>query len=265
MPAALLRVRSPNVIVGANRYTPSPLLRRRWSCCRLRNGGGLVACPAWSAPPPPAVGIAQLARGCCGALLVCLGAAAPPLPRPAPRPRGGGGILLGFAHACNAALSGRGLCALGFRCLRAAPCSPASSGREKRALGAVCRGLPLRPAAVWAHAVLRLSCPLLSCPLPRAAAIADTCSPAAKLHQNALKKQQKASKSVLFVRHIAASVTGASTDSTLKSPILGAFWAAVDAAQRQKRYPKPSTWWGAAPFRAGGKAQLPRSQSCCRV
>lgn len=46
-------------------------------------------------------------------------------------------------------------------------------------------------------------------------------------------------------------------DSTLKSPVFGGFRAAIDAAQSQKRYLKPSTWWGAAPFRAGGKALMP--------
>lgn len=89
-------------------------------------------------------------------------------------------------------------------------------------------------------------------------------SPAAKLHQNCIKKHKKASKSPAFCaayrrkRHRSAS-----TDSTLKSPVSGAFWAAVDAAQSQKRYLKPSTWWGAAPFRAGGKAPMPRIQTLC--
>lgn len=46
----------------------------------------------------------------------------------------------------------------------------------------------------------------------------------------------------------------ASTDSTLISPTNGAYWAAVDAAQSQKRYLKPSTWWGGAPRGAGGQS-----------
>ena len=206
MPAALLRVRSPNVIGRANRYTPSPLLRRRCSCCVCVGGGGLVACPAWSAPPPPAVGIAQLARGCCGALLVCLGAAAPPLPRPAPRPRGGGGILLGFAHACNAALSGRGLCALGdgLACgLRLLPCFVwARKARHRGYLSRLaaapcCRLGASRPAPVL---------PLLSCPLPLAAAaryatllyVPVSCSPCCKSISKLHQKTQKSVKKPAF-------------------------------------------------------------------
>lgn len=161
----------------------------------------------------------------------------------------------------------------GLVLLAGCACSPALSGREKRALGAICRGLPLRPAAVWAQAVPRLSsrcCPArcrwqplrgmqLCCMcLYHAAPLRKHIKTAAK----SIKKRQKAR----FLCGISPQASrSASTDSTLKSPVSGAFWAAVDAAQSKKRYLKPPTWWGAAPFRAGGKAQLPRSQSCCRV
>ena len=124
--------------------------------------------------------------------------------------------------------------------------------------------LAAAPCAVWAHAVLRLCPPLLSCPLPQTAAARYRYNKVAYLHHAAplpnctkthlksIKKRQKAR----FLCGISPQASrSASTDSTLKSPASGAFWAAVDAARKQKRYLKPSHMVGGAhPVGRGGKA-----------
>lgn len=133
------------------------------------------------------------------------------------------------------------------------PCLPWA---QKCARCRVCRGLPLRPVWSWAQAVLRLSCPLPSCPLPLAAASRYT-APLQKRIKTAPKSVKKRQKARFLCGISPQASLYASTDSTLISPTNGAYWAAVDAAQSPKRYLKPSTWWGAAPFRAGGKAPMP--------
>ena len=156
-------------------------------------------------PPPPAVGIAPLARGCCGALLVCLGAAAPPLPRPSPRPRGGGGFPAGVRSACKRLPLGAGYAPPATVC-RGLPLRPAAVWARKRAPCIIgLQAAPCSPAAVWAQAALRLCSRPLSCPLPLAAA-ARYAAPLQKHIKTAAKSIKKASKSPLFVRHIAASV-----------------------------------------------------------
>ena len=189
--------------------------------------------------------------------------------------RGGGGFPAWVRSRLPvAAVLGAGYAPSSLGLLACAPCSPAWSWAQAA----------LRLCAGYAPSSLGLSlsrsCALLGLgrkpprasvlrpnparcrvqPLSRThAAPLPNCT---KTHQNYTKKRQKAR----FLCGISPQASRrASTDSTLKSPVSGAFWAAVDAAQKPKRYPKPSTWWGAAPCRAGGKAQLPRSQSCCRV
>lgn len=79
-----------------------------------------------------------------------------------------------------------------------------------------------------------------------------------KTHQNYTKKRQKAR----FLCGISPQASRrASTDSTLKSPVSGAFWAAVDAAQSPKRYPKPSHMVGGrSPWGGGQSPTAPQSK-----
>lgn len=202
-----------NLFGGANRYTPSPLSRRRYSSGVCLKGGCLGARPAWSAPPSPCARGSAARAGRLRLLLRLLRVRAPPPSRTSPRLAGAGGFQLGFAplalrlswaramrpplgSACGRSLlpclvlgaSRPALCAgyapsrLGLSLSRR--CAPPGLGRKPpcafvlRCCPARCRGQPLR-----GHA-----------------------APAAKLHRKATKLHQKASKSPLFVRHIAASV-----------------------------------------------------------
>lgn len=203
-----------NLFGGANRYTPSPLSRRRCSCCVCLGGGCLVAHPAWSAPPSPCVRIAPLARGGCGCCFVCIGFARRRRPVHRRASRGRGVSSLGsLTLACRGCL-GRGLCAPRLGLLAVAPCSPAWSWAQTA----------LRSCAGYAPSRLGLSlslrCALLGigrkppcafvlrcCPARcRVQPLRGIAAPLQKLIKNQSKKHQKASKSALFVRHIAASV-----------------------------------------------------------
>lgn len=94
-----------NLFGGANRYTPSPLSRRRASCLVCLVGGCLAARPAWSAPPSPCARGSAARAGRLRLLLRLLRVRAPPPSRPSPRLAGAGGFQLGFAHACLSRLS----------------------------------------------------------------------------------------------------------------------------------------------------------------
>lgn len=126
--------------------------------------------PAWSAPPSPCARIAPLVRVSCGALL-CLSrvrcAAADPF---FAAPRGGGGYPSRVRSACNAALSGRGLCAPWGKVACRCAMLPCCVWARKRAPLLRLSLLAAAPCCVWAQAVLRPFCPLLFCPLPLAAA-----------------------------------------------------------------------------------------------
>lgn len=105
MPAALLRVRSPNLNCGAKRYTPSPLLRRRCPVlrlCRWRRSG-CVSCLGCS--PSPCVrdcaACAGLLRRAVGLSRGCCAAAAPSCAAPSR----GRGFPAWVRSACNRGLS----------------------------------------------------------------------------------------------------------------------------------------------------------------
>lgn len=144
---------------------------------------------------------------------------------------------------------------------RGLPLRPAAVWARKRALCMVgLRAAPCSPAAVWAHTALRLCSRPLSCPLPLAAATRYA-APLQKHIKTAPKSTEKRQKARFLCGISPQASLYASMDSTLKSPVFGGFRAAIDAAQSPKRYLKPSTWWGAAPFRAGGKAPMPPHSS----
>ena len=209
------------------------------------------------------------AARCCGCFGGCCAAAAPSCAAPSR----GRGFPAWVRSRLRRGFLGADYAPAAVSCLQAAPCSPAYRGR-KTAPAAVSVAA-CRCALLLSGRTPSCACPARCCPArcrvqPRcdldttklhtrhAAPLPNCTKPAPK----SIKKRQKAR----FLCGISPQAAwSASTDSTLKSPVSGAFWAAVDAAQSQKRYLKPSTWWGAAPFRAGGKAQLPRSQSCCRA
>lgn len=94
-----------NLFGGANRYTPSPLSRRRYSSGVCLKGGCLGARPAWSAPPSPCARGSAARAGRRRLLLRLLRVRAPPPSRSSPRLAGAGGFQLGFAHACLSRLS----------------------------------------------------------------------------------------------------------------------------------------------------------------
>ena len=215
--AAALAARSlpQNLFGGAKRYTPSPLSRRRASCLTCLKGGCLAARPAWSAPPSPCNRIAQLARGGGGCCYVCFGGGAPPPPRPSPRLAGAGGFQLGFAHACQAAILGAGYAPPAWNCLQARHAPPPGLGREKRAPRF---GLSLSRRCALPGLGRKPPCAFVLRPNPARCRVQPQrgmqlycmrlyhAAPAAKAYQNSTKKHKKASKSPLFVRHIAASV-----------------------------------------------------------
>lgn len=202
-----LRVRSPKIFLGVRIGIPPPPSHAAATPAESvsRAAAWLRVLPGLR-PPPPAIVLRSLRGAAAAAAMFASGAARRRRPVHRRALRGRGVSSLGSLSLPGGYL-GRGLCAPCLGLLAGVPCSPAWSwARKARPLLGSVAVTPLRPAWSWAQAALRLCPPPQSCPLPRAAAIADTCSPAAKLHQNALKKHKKASKSPLFVRHIAASV-----------------------------------------------------------
>lgn len=132
--------------------------------------------------------------------------------------------------------------ALVCRCRAAAPCLVLGASRP-----APLSSAPILPAAACSRSAV---CNFIVC--------ACITQPPLQKHIKTAPKNIKKRQKARFLCGISPQASlNASTDSTLISPICGAYWAAVDAAQSLKRYLKPSTWWGAAPFRAGGKAPMP--------
>lgn len=245
-----------NLFGGANRYTPSPLSRRRYSSGVCLNGGCLGARPAWSAPPSPCARGSAARAGRLRLLLRLLRVRAPPPSRPSPRLAGAGGFQLGVAPLALRLSWARAMRPqLGL--VAGLPLRPAALGRESAPpASAACR-LRMLPCRPWAQAALRLCPPPQSCPLPRAAATrysSPRCKNPSKTHQKSIKKRQKAR----FLCGISPQASlYASTDSTLISPTNGAYWAAVDAARSQKRYFKPSHMVGGrSPWGGGAKPQF---------
>ena len=167
-----------NLFGGANRYTPSPLSRRRYSSGVCLKGGCLGARPAWSAPPSPCARGSAARAGRLRLLLRLLRVRAPPPSRPSPRLAGAGGFQLGGAPLALRLSWARAMRPPAWVCLRSLLAPLPGLGRKPpcalRGLCALPLGsvavAPLRPAWSWAQAALRLCPPLLSCPLPRAAA-----------------------------------------------------------------------------------------------
>lgn len=155
-------------------------------------------------PPPPALVVLPLVRGGCGCCCDCFGFARRRRPVLRRSSRGRGVSCWGSLRLQAASL-GRGLCALCYCLSRlaAAPCFQlGAKARPLHGRLAGCALLPCfrlgarRPAPLFPPAVL-----------PAAAGSRfAVCSPAAKAYQNCTDKHRKASKSPLFVRHIAASV-----------------------------------------------------------
>lgn len=274
-----LRVRSPKIFLGVRIGIPPPP-----SHAAATPAGSVSRAAAWVRvllglrPPPPALVVPPLVRGGCGCCYVYFGFARRRRPVLRRGSRGRGVSSLGSLRLPCGCL-GRGLCAPRLGLLAVAPCSPAwswaqaalRSARAMRPPAWVCRCRAAAPSLVLGAS---RPAPLSSAPVLPAAAcrrcassiqqscIPASCSPrcqtAPKVRQKVSKKRQKAR----FLCGISPQASlYASTDSTLISPTNGAYWAAVDAAQSPKRYFKPSTWWGAAPFRAGGKAPMPPHSS----
>lgn len=165
----------------------------------------MAARPAWSLPPSPcgrycAAG-AGLLRRAVGLSRGCCAAAAPSCAAPSR----GRGVSCWGSLRLQAASLGRGLCALCccLSRLAAAPCC--RLGAKARPLHGRLAGCALLPCCrLGAHRPAPLFPPAV---LPAAAGSRyAVCSPAAKAYQNCTEKHRKASKSPLFVRHIAASV-----------------------------------------------------------
>jgi hypothetical protein len=176
--------------------------------------------------------------------------------------RGRGGSCWGSLRLQRGSSWARTMRPRGFGCLplRIAPLLRLGAKARPLAVSVAACGCALlrlgasRPAPVLPAAVLPAAagsrCAVTQPPLPNCTEKQPNCT----------EKRQKAR----FLCGISPQASlYASMDSTLKSPIFGGFRAAIDAAQSPKRYLKPSTWWGAAPFRAGGKAQCPRIQGNC--
>lgn len=151
-------------------------------------------------PPPPALVVPPLVRGGCGCCCDCFGFAR----RRRPVLRRGS--------------RGRGVSCWGSLRLQAAPWARAMRPLLLSVAACRCALLPSgresAPSA-WSACGLRLAPLLPSGRTPPCAFVPARCrwqplrgnaAPAAKLHRKATKLNRKASKSPLFVRHIAASV-----------------------------------------------------------
>lgn len=162
-----------------------------------------------------------LSRGCCAA-------AAPSVAAPS---RGRGSPAWGRSAAPRGLTWARTMRPRGWSCLRAAPCSPTFRGRKNAPAAlvvAACRCAlrrlgARRPAPLSSAAVLPAAADSRCAVSIQQSCIPASRSPAAKLHQNALEKHKKASKSPLFVRHIAASVTERVNRQYAKKPRIGGF------------------------------------------
>lgn len=132
-----------NLFGGANRYTPSPLSRRRASCLVCLGGGCLAARLLGLRPPPPALVLRRSCGAAAAAAAFASGLRAAAVPSIA-APRGGGG----FQAWVRSRLPVAAVLGAGY-----AP--PAT----------ICRGLPLRPAAVWARKRAPLHGRLADCAL----------------------------------------------------------------------------------------------------
>lgn len=167
---AAARSLSPDFLGKANRYTPSPLappplllLRLAWG--RLPGCESCLVC----APLPLRSWFRRSCGAAAAAAAIASGSRAAAVPYFAAA-RGGGGFPAGVRSACRRLPLGAGYAPSATVC-RGLPLRPAAVWARKRALCMVgLRAAPCSPAAVWAHAALRLCSRPLSCPLPRAAA-----------------------------------------------------------------------------------------------
>lgn len=218
-----------------------------------------------------------LSRGCCAA-------AAPSCAAPS---RGRGYPAWVRSRLQRGSFWARTMRPRGWSCLRAAPAPLLCLGAKSAPSGlfvAACRCALLpsgrKPSRACPPAAVLPAAAGSRCAVCNFVVCACIMQPLLQKHIKTAPKNTKKRQKARFLCGISPQASlVASTDSTLISPICGAYWAAVDAAQSPKRYIKPSTWWGAAPFRAGGKAQCPRIQGnafcnrykyrlqniCCRV
>ena len=209
-----LRVRSPKIFLGERIGIPPPP-----SHAAATPAGSVSRAAAWGRvlpdlrPPPPALVVPPLVRGGCGCCCGCFGFARRRRPVLRRGSRGRGVSSLGSLRLPCCGCLGRGLCAPRLGLLAVAPCSPAwswaqaalRSARAMRPPAWVCRCRAAAPCLVLGAS---RPAPLSSAPILPAAACSRyaVCSPAAKAYQKHIKTAPKASKSPLFVRHIAASV-----------------------------------------------------------
>ena len=222
-----LRVRSPKIFLEERIGIPPP-------------PSHAAATPAWSVsraaawvrvlpnlrPPPPALVVPPLVRGGCGCCCGCFGFARRRRPVLRRGSRGRGVSSLGSLRLPCGCL-GRGLCAPRLGLLAVAPCSPAWSWaqaalRSARAMRPPAWSVavaPLRPAWSWAQAALRLCPPLLSCPLPLAAA-ARYAAPLPNCTKNTPKSTKKRQKARFLCGISPQASLYASMDSTLIIPML---------------------------------------------
>lgn len=152
-------------------------------------------------PPPPAFVLRRLRGAAAAAASFASGSRAAAVPCIA-APRGGGGFPAWVRSACPAAVLGAGYAPSNLGLSLSRSCALLGLGRKPP------RASVLRPNPARCRVQ----------PLSRSHA-----APAAKLHQNPSKLHQKASKSALFVRHIAASVTESVNRQYAKKPRLGGF------------------------------------------
>lgn len=157
-------------------------------------------------PPPPALVIPPLVRGGCGCCCGCFGSARRRRPVLRRGSRGRGVSSLGRSRLPCAAVLGAGYALPAWVGLRARHAPPTGLGHEKRAprfglsLSRSCalHGLERKPPCAF---VLRC-CPARC----RVQPLRENAAPLPNCTKTAPKLHQKASKSALFVRHIAASV-----------------------------------------------------------
>lgn len=203
--AALLRVRSPQFLVGSEIGIPLPPSHAAAAPAASVSGAAAWLLPCLVFAPLP---LRSWCAARAGRLRRAIVSVSGLLRRRCPvlrRASRGRGVSCWGSLRLQAASLGRGLCAPCYCLSRlaAAPCCRlGAKARPLHGRLAGCALLPRcrlgasRPAPLFPPAVLPAA----------AGSRCAVCSPAAKAYQNCTEKHRKASKSPLFVRHIAASV-----------------------------------------------------------
>lgn len=146
---------------------------------------------------------------------------------------------------------------------RGLPLRPAAVWARKRAPCMVgLQAAPCSPAAVWAQAALRLCSRPLSCPLPLAAATRYA-APLQKHIKTAPKSTKKRQKARFLCGISPQASLYASMDSTLKSPVSGVFGQPLTQHKAQNAILSPPHGGGLHPLGRGAKPQCPRIQAFC--